>query len=420
MKRICLLLSLPALALLLTSSTPRSDVSWIKKGIDTAHGQLLAAAEASLDSDQFPCSVTTFYSREDWDWQMGRPAAQNYEPEEATPPQLHTWNFTDWRSGFFPGSLWLTWEFTGDPKLKEMAEVYTKRMEPIRTVTGTHDIGFMAYCSYGQALRLSPADSVVTILHECADNLCTRFSEPIGCIRSWNSQKWNFAVIIDNMMNLELLYHESAVTGDPKYRDIAVTHARTTMRNHFRPDMTTWHVVSYNDDGTIQTKCTAQGLNDDSAWARGQAWGFYGYTMSYRETGDKAFRKQARRIARMIMKKVRTEDKIPYWDYNAPADPRTPRDASAAAITASAMIELSTLVPCGSKYFKYGEKILKSLSSPDYLAEPGTNFNFVLKHSVSGLPGRVEVDSALNYADYYYLEALGRYMRVKGLTYSDL
>ena len=128
MKRICLLLSLSAAALLLASSTPKSDYSWIKKGIDTASVQLLAAAEASLDSDQFPCSVTTFYSRQDWDWQMGRPTAPGDEAEEATPPQLHTWNFTDWRSGFFPGSLWLTWEFTGDPKLKEMAEVYTKRM----------------------------------------------------------------------------------------------------------------------------------------------------------------------------------------------------------------------------------------------------------------------------------------------------
>ena len=420
MKRLCLLATLLGATLLLSASAPKNDYGWIKAGIETARVQLLAAAQQSLDSDQFPCSVTTHYSLRDWNWQMGRTMAENTEAEEAFPPRLHTWNFTDWRSGFFPGSLWLTWEFTGDPALKEMAEVYTKRMEPIRTVTGTHDIGFMAYCSYGQALRLSPADSVVTILHECADNLCTRFNPTIGCLRSWDSRKWNFAVIIDNMMNLEILFHESAVTGDPKYRDIAVRHAYTTMKNHFRRDGTTWHVVSYNDDGTIQTKCTAQGLNDDSAWSRGQAWGFYGYTMSYRETGDKAFRRQALRMARMIMRKVRTEDAIPYWDYDAPVDPRTPRDASAAAITASAMIELSTLVPCGRRYFRYGEKILHSLSSPAYLAKPQTNFNFVLKHSVSGVPTRSEVDAALNYADYYYLEALGRYMAVKGLSYKDL
>lgn len=187
------------------------------------------------------------------------------------------------------------------------------------------------------------------------------------------------------------------------------------MNNHFRPDYTCWHVVSYNNDGTVERKQTHQGKNDDSSWARGQAWAIYGYTACFRETNDSIFLNFAKDIANMIMDRVKTEDAIPYWDYDAPVTKETPRDVSAASVTASAMIELSTMVPDGQKYLDYAEKILKSLSSDAYLAKVGDNQGFILMHSVGSLPNGSEIDTPLNYADYYYLEALKRFMELKKL-----
>lgn len=214
-------------------------------------------------------------------------------------------------------------------------------------------------------------------------------------------------------MNLDLLFNVYKLTKDKKYYDVAVKHAQTTMNNHFRPDYTCYHVVSYNDDGTVESKGTHQGQNDESAWARGQAWAVYGYTACYRETRDLAFQRHAIRIANMIMERVKTDDRIPYWDYDAPSSLDTPRDVSAAAVTASAFLELSTLVCDGQKYYKYAETILKNLSGNDYLAKKDDNQGFILKHSVGSLPHGSEVDTPLNYADYYYLEALKRYLDMK-------
>lgn len=326
----------------------------------------------------------------------------------------------DWTSGFYPGSLWYAYELTGKDSLKAAATKFTNLLNPVRYYTGTHDLGFMINCSYGNAKRLSPNDTINAVIVETADNLCKRFDSNIGCIRSWDFGTWNFPVIIDNMMNLDLLFTASKISGDNKYKDIAVKHAITTMHNHFRPDYTSWHVVSYNNDGTVEKKQTFQGKNDDSAWARGQAWGVYGYTACYRETNDTVFLNFARNIADMIMTRVQTEDAIPYWDYDAPATPETPRDASAAAVTAAAMLELSTMVEDGQKYFDYAEKILKSLSSDAYLAKPGENQGFILMHSTGSLPNGSEIDTPLNYADYYYMEAMQRYMKLKNLTYQNL
>ncbi|MDE5890643.1 MAG: glycoside hydrolase family 88 protein, partial [Bacteroidales bacterium] len=239
-------------------------------------------------------------------------------------------------------------------------------------------------------------------------------------IRSWDFGPWNYPVIIDNMMNLELLFNAERLTGDRKYRDIAICHANTTLANHFRPDRTSWHVVSYNNDGTVECRQTFQGRNDDSAWARGQAWGVYGYTECFRETGDSTYLAFAQEIADMIMSRVNTDDLIPYWDYDAPESPKTPRDASAAAVTSCGLFELSTFISEGQRYFDYAEGILRSLSSTAYLSMPGENDGFILMHSTGSLPHGSEVDTALNYADYYYLEAIKRYMEIKGLEYSRL
>ena len=214
-------------------------------------------------------------------------------------------------------------------------------------------------------------------------------------------------------MNLDLLFNASKITGDSRYYDIAVAHAKTTMQHHFRPDYTCYHVVSYHNDGTVEKRETHQGKDDESTWSRGQGWAVYGYTSCYRETKDTTFLQQAIHVADMIMARVKTNDSIPYWDYDAPAMAETPRDASAACVTASAFIELSTLIPDGQKYFDYAETILENLSAPEYLAKKGENHGFILMHSTGSLPHNSEVDTPINYADYYYLEAMKRYLDIK-------
>jgi rhamnogalacturonyl hydrolase YesR len=223
------------------------------------------------------------------------------------------------------------------------------------------------------------------------------------------------------MMNLEMLFWASTHTGNPQYRDIAITHADNTIKNHFRDDYSAYHVVSYNDDGTVESKGTHQGFSDSSAWARGEAWAFYGYVMCYRETGLERYLTQALNIAGFFMNHPNVpSDLIPYWDYNAPDIPDASRDASAAAVYASALLELSTMnVPDAGKYFDYAEKILESLSSPGHLAAVGSNGGFVLMHCVGHLPAGSEVDVPLNYADYYYLEAMGHYLDIKKAAGSE-
>ena len=251
-------------------------------------------------------------------------------------------NAKDWTSGFYPGSMWLAYEMTGDEALAKEARKYTNRLEDIQYYTGNHDIGFMMYCSYGQALRLKPEPKDKQVLVNSSESLCARFSPEVGLIRSWDFGDWSYPVIIDNMMNLEMLFWASEQTGNSKYRDIAMAHADKTLKNHFRENMTSYHVVSYSvPSGKVESKGTFQGYSDSSAWARGQAWGVYGYTMCYRFTKNSAYLEAAHKIARFIMENRPSEnDYIPYWDYDAPDIPNAPRDASAAAVTASALLEL--------------------------------------------------------------------------------
>ena len=323
-------------------------------------------------------------------------------------------NIRWWCSGFYPGSLWYIYEYTGDKTFRELAEKNTFKLYPLKQKGTDHDLGFQMNCSFGNAYRITGEQKYLEPIHTSARVLAGRFSPVTGVIRSWDfvrkGRDWKYPVIIDNMMNLDLLFNVSKLTGNEKYKNVAVKHAQTTMKNHFRPDYTSYHVVSYNNDGSVEIKQTHQGKNAESAWSRGQAWGVYGYTSCYRETQDTAFLQEAVHIADMIMERVKTDDLIPYWDYDAPAGEKTPRDASAAAVTASAFLELSTFIPDGKKYFDYAETILKNLSSPDYLSAKGSNQGYVLMHSTGSLPHGSEIDVPLNYADYYYLEALKRYI----------
>ena len=386
---------------------------WTTEPVNVAAEQLLSTAQKMDGTGVFPRSIWTEYPIDFIEEQTGRDRKEFADslvlPPDSLANKMHTIDIYDWTSGFFPGSLWYAYELTGNEELKKYAIKYTNLLAPLQTVKNTHDIGFMVNCSFGNALRLAPNDTIQPVIVKSADNLCSRFDKRIGCIRSWDFGHWNFPVIIDNMMNLDLLFNAWHLTGDQKYYDVAVTHALTTMKHHFRKDYTCFHVVSYNNDGTVEEQCTHQGKNDASAWARGQAWAVYGYTRCYRETKDKRFLQQAIHVADMIMNRVKTEDKIPYWDYDAPATKETPRDASAASVTASAFLELCSYAPDGKKYSDYAEKILRSLSGKNYLAQPGQNMGFILMHSVGSLPHDSEIDSPLNYADYYYLEALCRY-----------
>ncbi|MCQ0111840.1 glycoside hydrolase family 88 protein [Zhouia sp. CL16] len=319
----------------------------------------------------------------------------------------------DWTSGFYPGTLWNLYALTKDQKWKDRASLYTEKLDTIQYWEGNHDVGFMIECSYGNGLKYMNSFQYDSVIVQTARSLSKRFKPNAGVIQSWEwSKKWDCPVIIDNMMNLELLFHATRITGDSTFYNIATTHANTTIKNHFREDNSSYHVVDYNKEtGEIIQKNTHQGLSDDSAWSRGQAWGLYGYTLCFRETKDQAYLDQANKIAAFIKNHPNLpEDKVPYWDYNAPAGEETPRDASAAAIAASALYELSQFVEGEMKteYINFANQIVESLSAPKYLAEIGSNGGFILKHSVGSKPHGVEVDVPLNYADYYFLEALIR------------
>lgn len=395
-----------------------NNEKWVCDALDVASYQLKFTAQELKDSVVMPRSLWTGYDVSFLESQLERDAPTFADSLWANPPKeklgtRRNCNIYDWTSGFFPGSLWYAYELTGDADLKNEAIDYTNRMFPVSKYKDNHDIGFMINCSYGNAMRLAPNDSIMDVIVETAENLCSRFNVQIGCIRSWDFGHWNYPVIIDNMMNLDLLFNATNLTGNQKYKQVAIKHAYTTMKHHFRPDFTSFHVVSYNDDGSVELKGTHQGKNDDSAWARGQGWAVYGYTSCYRETKDVKFLNQAVNVAEMIIKRNVASDKVCYWDFDAPIKMETPRDASAAAVIASAFLELSTFAENGDKYFDYAEEILKSLSSKKYLSEKGQNKGFVLMHSVGSLPHGSEIDTPINYADYYYLEALKRYNDLK-------
>ena len=321
----------------------------------------------------------------------------------------------DWTIGFWPGICWMLYENTHDIKWKDAAISAQNLYTEYKDLTNDHDLGFIFNNSYGKAYKITDNEAYKQVLIDASNSLITRFNKNVGCIQSWDvvdnwqsTRGWKFPVIIDNMMNLEMLFEASKLTGDDTYKNIAIIHANTTMRNHFRQDGSSYHVVDYNPEtGEVISKETAQGYADNSAWARGQSWGLYAFTMCYRYTKDKKYLDFAEKIASFILNHPNyPEDGVPYWDYNAPDIPNTVRDASSAAILASGLLELSDYT--NKKYKKKSEFILNSLSSNVYMADLGTNGNFVLKHNVGSFPHGNEIDVPLNYADYYYIEALQR------------
>ncbi|WP_316767961.1 glycoside hydrolase family 88 protein [Pedobacter frigiditerrae] len=414
-KRNLLLLSAFVIAVTASSflwQTPKSEL--LKKDFTVAQKQYNDLLKASNDITRFPRTTNKDGS-------------------------LRSTDIKDWTQGFFAGSLWYLYDYTKNPQWKAAATKWTEALEQAQFLTEHHDIGFVMYCSYGNAMRFekdpNKLEKYRKILIQSAESALTRFDPKVGLIKSWNAKKswdqkttWQYPVIIDNMMNLEMLCYVSKITGNPKYKDVAMSHALNTMKNHFRSDFSTYHVVNYDANGKVLHQQTNQGYADNSTWSRGQGWAIYGFTMMYRETKDKRFLAAAQKAADFYINHPNLpKDKIPYWDfnveqkgyvpdfdYNANKIAYIPRDASAAALVASALLELSTFSKDGhDKYFKPAEQMLKSLSSDEYLAKTGTNAGFILKHSVGSLPHKTEIDVPLVYADYYFMEALLRYAKLR-------
>lgn len=322
----------------------------------------------------------------------------------------------DWTSGFFPGELWFLYEYSGNKMWLEQAKKFTAMIEQEQFNGKTHDMGFKVYCSVGTGYRITKDAHYREVIIQSAKTLATRFNPKTGVILSWDHSrdKWVNPVIIDNMMNLELLFEATKLTGDSSFYKIAVSHANTTMKNHFRPDFSSYHVVDYDPNtGAVLKKTTHQGYSDASAWARGQAWAVYGYTLCYRYTKDPAYLKQAENVAAFILNNpTMPADLVPYWDFNAPNIPNEPRDVSAAAVIASGLYELSGYSANKDLYIAKADKMMNSMSTK-YIAAPGTAKGFILSHSTGSKPSDSEVDVPLSYADYYYLEALLRYKNLK-------
>lgn len=334
------------------------------------------------------------------------PRSMSLNPEE-----IHKVPSKDWTSGFFPGNLWQIYALTGKKEFKDKAMEWTALMEDQQWNDKTHDMGFKIFCSFGEGLKYHENQYYKDVIVQSAKTLCTRYNSNVKLLRSWdfNADIWEFPVIIDNMMNLELLFEATKISGDSTFHKIAEQHAKTTLNNHFRPDNSTYHVVVYDTiNGTVKQKVTHQGIHDESSWARGQGWAIYGFTMAYRYTKNKEFLEQAEATATYYMShKNLPEDGIPYWDFDLPSGPDTPRDASAAALVSSGLFELYSYTKKQS-YSTFATRVLNNLNSKNYLLEESINGPFILKHSTGNGPKNDEIDEPIVYADYYFLEALLR------------
>lgn len=364
---------------------------WFNKTVSMAEKQLLLAANASKDSLKNP---RTF---------------------EHGKTQLVTER--DWTSGFFSGSLWYAYELSNNKKLKLEAQRFMMFVENAKYRTNTHDLGFILNSSFGNSYRLNKDLTSRDVLITAANTLMNRYNSNLGLIKSWDKivGPWEFPVIIDNMLNLELLMVASELSLNNEFKLAAISHADVTLKNHFRIDNSCFHVVNY-DTVTYQviSKETHQGYNHQSSWARGQAWALYGFTMMYRYTRNQLYLEKAEAVASFILNHPNLpSDKIPYWDFNAPGIPNEPRDASAAAVIASGLLELSTFSSKKAYYFRTAESILKTLASDKYISKLGENGNFLLLHSTGNWPKKSEIDAPITYADYYFLEALTRYKSLK-------
>lgn len=323
----------------------------------------------------------------------------------------------EWCSGFWSGILWMDYGYSHDSIVGQAAEGYTAALRScVYRPVYDHDLGFITFCSFGKGYEQNHNATYRQTLLDAADSLATLFRSLVGTILSWPRNVKMFGghnTIMDNMMNLDLLFWASRHGGNPLLYDIAVTHAKTTMKRHFRPDGGCYHVAVYDTlTGDFIKGVTHQGYADNSTWARGQSWAVYGYTMVYRYTHEKVFLDFAQKVANYYLSRLPEGDLIPKWDFDDP-DPKAPKDASAACVVADALLELQQYVG-GQKGQQYREKaveMLRQLSSPEYFS--GKRNDAFLLHSTGHHPAGSEIDASIVYADYYYLEALLRLRNIK-------
>ena len=324
----------------------------------------------------------------------------------------------EWCAGFWPGVLWYDYEYTKDKQVLEEAENFTHSLKFLSHIPAyDHDLGFLVFCSYGNGYRLTKNPAYKQVILDTADTLATLFNPIVGTILSWprevEPRNWPHNTIMDNMINLEILFWAAKNGGNPYLYDIAVSHADKTMKSQFRPDYTSYHVAVYDTiTGNLIKGVTHQGYADSTMWARGQAWAIYGYTVVYRETKDPKYLDFAQKVTDVYLDRL-PEDKVPYWDFDDPSIPNAPRDASAGAVVASALLELSTYLPngTGKRYKDAAIEMLTSLSSDSY--QSGESKPSFLLHSVGHWPNHSEIDASIIYADYYYIEALLRLKRLQ-------
>ena len=324
----------------------------------------------------------------------------------------------EWCAGFWPGVLWYDYEYTKDKQVLEEAENFTHSLKFLSHIPAyDHDLGFLVFCSYGNGYRLTKNPAYKQVILDTADTLATLFNPIVGTILSWprevEPRNWPHNTIMDNMINLEMLFWAAKNGGNPYLYDIAVSHADKTMKSQFRPDYTSYHVAVYDTiTGNLIKGVTHQGYADSTMWARGQAWAIYGYTVVYRETKDPKYLDFAQKVTDVYLDRL-PEDKVPYWDFDDPSIPNAPRDASAGAVVASALLELSTYLPngTGKRYKDAAIEMLTSLSSDSY--QSGESKSSFLRHSVGHWPNHSEIDASIIYADYYYIEALLRLKRLQ-------
>ena len=324
----------------------------------------------------------------------------------------------EWCAGFWPGVLWYDYEYTKDKQVLEEAKNFTHSLKFLSHIPAyDHDLGFLVFCSYGNGYRLTKNPAYKQVILDTADTLATLFNPIVGTILSWprevEPRNWPHNTIMDNMINLEMLFWAAKNGGNPYLYDIAVSHADKTMKSQFRPDYTSYHVAVYDTiTGNLIKGVTHQGYADSTMWARGQAWAIYGYTVVYRETKDPKYLDFAQKVTDVYLDRL-PEDKVPYWDFDDPSIPNAPRDASAGAVVASALLELSTYLPngTGKRYKDAAIEMLTSLSSDSY--QSGESKPSFLLHSVGHWPNHSEIDASIIYADYYYIEALLRLKRLQ-------
>lgn len=337
-------------------------------------------------------------------------------------------DISEWTVGFWPGILWYNYENTQNKKDADIAVYYTELLNPLTKLPAyDHDLGFQIFCSYGNAYRLTGNNKYKQIIINAADTLATLFNPKVGTILSWPREVENgrfapFNTIMDNMINLEMLYWAARNGGDKHLAEIATKHAETTMKYQFREDGGCYHVVLYDPEtGDFIKGVTHQGYADNSLWARGQAWAIYAYTFVYRETKDEKFLRFAEKVSDLYLSRLPKDEYVPYWDFDDPAIPNSPKDASAAAVVASALLELSQLEDNPTKAAEYKQasiNMLIELSSDKYQSRE-LKPSFLL-HSTGHLPNGSEIDASINYADYYYIEALIRYKKMlQGLKVTD-